>query len=100
MPGAPLSVPPAASAAAWNASTVASIGRRERDVGGRAGSTSLVDPEVRLLAVAHPERLPLGELHDDPDPERLEGLEVEGPRALVVGHVERYVVEHASHRTT
>ena len=51
-PGSPLSRPPAASAAAWKASTVGRSGLGEGDVRRRRRLAALADPEVGLLAIA------------------------------------------------
>ena len=66
----------------------------ERDVRAGAVRLALRDPELVLALGAERGGLPLLEGHRLLEPERLEGLPVEGPAALEVAHVDADMVEH------
>jgi len=93
-----LSVPPAASAAAWNASTVGRKRAPERDVDvlGHRRPRGLepearLPPELRLLDKPGGAAL---QLDAQLVAEGSEGLDVEGLAALVIGDVDADVVDH------
>ncbi len=99
-PGAPLSSPPAASAASWKASTVARSSHVNATcVPVPTGSRS-ESHRGRRLVFAEADGLPLVERHHDPVAERRERLLVEGTARRVVPHVQADMVEHRSSLTS
>ncbi len=88
-------MPPAASAAAWKASTVARSSARERDVRAGAERLALRDPEDGVLPsgpnAAAFELLERGRLLH---PERLERLPIERAARGEVLHVYADMIEH------
>ncbi len=98
MPGAPLSLAPAAIAAAWNASTAARSFGEDRHVH-RLGEPALAaDPEIRLAVPAEARGrsvvLVLLHLHDQGVAERRQRLQIEILGAGVVGNGEADVIDH------
>ena len=92
MPGGPLSVPPAAIAAAWNASTVLRSGLRKATCTGRARLAALGEEEVRLALGAVTRAL--DEVQRQLVAERPERLCVERLQGFDVPDVQCHVIEH------
>jgi hypothetical protein len=88
-----LSLPPAAMAASWKASTVA------RSSAANAiwkAWLALADPEVRLAPSSEPRSRDAG-FHDQLVAQRGEGLLVEALAPLEIRNGNTYVIEHCSH---
>ena len=91
-PGAPLSMPPAASAAAWNASTRRRLERKAMCIG-RSGLSVTVIHRSGLPRLAQPGGA--RKFHRDRVADRGERRLVEGQRARQILNVQADVVEHA-----